>query len=143
MSDRLAVMRGGRARAAREPREVYERPATAFVADFIGSANLFELELEVGSVTGGLAECPTSGGVRVRVRPRRCIAGQSLSLLVRPERVAITANADDPDIGTRVRGRVTDTAYLGGVIGVTATVPGLGALECTTRPAPWRAAGGG
>src|SRR5438105_7248757 len=53
MSDRIAVMNGGRVEQLGRPREIYERPATAFVADFIGSLNA--LDVTVGEVGGGYA----------------------------------------------------------------------------------------
>src|SRR6185369_13052649 len=53
MSDRIAVMNRGRVEQIGGPREIYERPATAFVADFIGSLNA--LELTVDEVVGGYA----------------------------------------------------------------------------------------
>ena len=53
MSDRIAVMNGGRVEQIGSPREIYERPQTAFVADFIGSLNV--LELTVDELVGGYA----------------------------------------------------------------------------------------
>ncbi len=44
MSDRIAVMNGGRVEQAGSPREVYEEPTTVFVADFLGVSNLFTAE---------------------------------------------------------------------------------------------------
>ena len=61
MSDRIAVMNGGRVEQIGSPREIYEHPSTAFVADFIGSLNA--LDLTVDELVG---ECAVS-----RLRRRR------------------------------------------------------------------------
>src|SRR5213078_4190419 len=53
MSDRIAVMNGGRVEQIGSPREIYEHPQTAFVADFIGSLNA--LAVDVGELVGGFA----------------------------------------------------------------------------------------
>jgi spermidine/putrescine transport system ATP-binding protein len=58
MSDRIAVMNGGRVEQLGSPREVYERPTTEFVADFIGSLNVFDLD-----------------GARIAVRPEHVHVG--------------------------------------------------------------------
>ena len=47
MSDRIAVMNGGRVEQAGTPREVYEEPATLFVADFLGVSNLLSVRVMV------------------------------------------------------------------------------------------------
>jgi spermidine/putrescine transport system ATP-binding protein len=78
MSDRLAVMLNGRVEQLGTPRDVYERPETAFVADFIGVSNLMRgrwlgpgrvevsgIELEVTGDSGG------SGVARLAIRPER------------------------------------------------------------------------
>ena len=76
MSDRIAVMNGGRVEQIGSPREMYEHPQTAFVADFIGSLNA--LELTVDEVVGGFAVARVDGA-RARRRPgeRRDTSGRS------------------------------------------------------------------
>ena len=79
MSDRLAVMHGGRIRQLGTPREVYEEPGTAFVADFLGVSNLMAGTAEgTGTVTvdgvrlqAGAGDTRASGDVRVTIRPER------------------------------------------------------------------------
>ena len=78
MSDRLAVMADGRVEQLGSPREVYERPETTFVADFIGVSNLMRAqssgsaEVEVGEVRLAVAEPALKAGVvRVAIRPER------------------------------------------------------------------------
>ena len=70
MSDRIAVMNGGRVEQVDTARAVYDRPATGFVADFIGTSNLLTLRVDRragGAVTMDLGE----GHVDLRPRPRR------------------------------------------------------------------------
>ena len=84
MSDRLAVMDHGRVEQVGTPDEVYEEPRTAYVADFLGVANLLEAEctrpggrgtIELGAfrlgATGGDQEC--TGPVKVVIRPERVL----------------------------------------------------------------------
>src|ERR1043165_7093090 len=65
MSDRIAVMNGGRVEQVDDPRAIYERPATAFVADFIGSLNAFDVTVD--EVVGGYAVARIGESERVVV----------------------------------------------------------------------------
>jgi len=109
MSDRIAVMNGGRVEQLAGPREVYEHPATPFVADFIGSLNA--LDLRVDEVVGGYAlqrlgererlVVPVGAGVRT---------GDTLRIAVRPERVRFDEPAEG---GSCLNGTVAEVVYLG------------------------------
>ena len=82
MSDRLAVMRGGRIEQVGDPRDVYDEPVTAFVADFLGHANLAK-----GRVVGdGVLEL---GGVRLDTRTGGVPVGARCTVLIRPERLRL------------------------------------------------------
>ncbi|HUL96779.1 MAG TPA: sn-glycerol-3-phosphate ABC transporter ATP-binding protein UgpC [Usitatibacter sp.] len=92
LAERMLVMNQGRAEQIGTPDEVYTRPATTFVAGFIGSP---PMNLIPGCVeTDGLI-LATSDGARVRL-PRRfeALAGRELLLGVRPEHLEICAQAD-------------------------------------------------
>ena len=82
MSDRLGVMHGGRIRQLGSPREVYEEPATAFVADFLGVSNLM-----AGTAEGGGRV--TVDGVAVEAMQGDIGARGDVRLTIRPERVEI------------------------------------------------------
>ena len=103
LSDRVAVMSAGRVEQLGSPHEVYERPATRFVADFIGASSV----LEGRALDGETVEL--AGGVRLRVALREGPApGRAVRLLVRPERVelgGVGANA--------LVARVASVMYLG------------------------------
>ena len=89
MSDRIAVMDRGRVVQVGTPLEIYERPATRFVSDFIGDSNLIEATAE-RVVAGGRAELRTGDGVAIRVAAADGVTtGQRVTLAVRPERVRL------------------------------------------------------
>src|SRR5712691_7466507 len=88
MSDRIAVMNGGRVEQIGSPREIYERPQTAFVADFIGSLNA--LDFSVHELVGEYALMRLGERERLVVTAGSGLrAGDSLRVAVRPERVQI------------------------------------------------------
>jgi len=82
MSDRLAVMNNGRVEQLATPREVYDHPATSFVAGFIGKTNLLECECSPGrgAVAGGmpltLSSEPTETRFTVSLRPESIVVGE-------------------------------------------------------------------
>src|SRR5712691_7536642 len=110
MSDRIAVMNGGRVEQIGSPREVYDHPQTAFVADFIGSLNALELTVE--ELVGGYALMWLGEGERI-VAPVGSGArtGDSIRIAVRPERVQIDGALSDG--GSRLEGTIAEIVYLG------------------------------
>ena len=113
MSDRIAVMNHGRVEQIAGPREIYEHPATAFVADFIGSLNA--LDFTVDELVGGCAVMRVGEADRV-VLPvgGETNTGDSFRVAVRPERVQIGRPGDSgADGGTRLEGTVVQVVYLG------------------------------
>jgi len=110
MSDRIAVMNGGSVEQVGAPREIYEHPATAFVADFIGSLNA--LDFVVGEVVGGFAVMRLGERDRIvaPVGPDTKV-GDSFRVAVRPERVQIGGTTADG--GSSVEGTIGEIVYLG------------------------------
>ncbi|HXG16630.1 MAG TPA: ABC transporter ATP-binding protein [Calidithermus sp.] len=111
MSDRIAVMHRGRVVQVGSPREIYDRPATRFVSDFIGDSNLLDATVEAGG-DGPLA-LRTADGLRLRA-PRRpgVTAGQRVTLAVRPERVRLLA-AGEPAADNTVGGTIDSANFQG------------------------------
>ena len=110
MSDRIAVMSDGRVEQIGSPQEIYNSPASLFVAGFIGSANL--LPGEVVSSDGDETVVALSSGSTIRSRtsaPRH--HGQPVSVMLRPER--LTASADELPDGRSVEGTVADVVFQG------------------------------
>ncbi|MFJ2214051.1 ABC transporter ATP-binding protein [Streptomyces sp. NPDC101062] len=90
LSDRIAVMNGGRVEQLGTPTEVYRTPATRFVAEFIGAANILE---GTGAVDGTLH----LGGVGLDSGLATLPDGETVTLAVRPERVTVRAVEADSD----------------------------------------------
>ena len=110
MSDRIAVMRDGVILQMGVPMEIYERPATRFVADFIGESNVLE-----GRVTGVeegvlLVETPAGG---VRCRGRGFGVGDALCVAIRPEYLRVSR---EPVAGFSLPATVKDFIYMGALI---------------------------
>ncbi len=82
LADRVAVLEGGRLVQCDAPRALYDRPATRFVAEFLGGANL--LEGRVGP--DGAVECPAAG-CALRLPGAAPPAGAAVAVAVRPERI--------------------------------------------------------
>lgn len=87
MSDRIAVMSAGRVQQIGTPREIYETPVNRFVADFIGETNL--LDVDVQSVTGGIAQITLPGGHAFTCPAAAVIDPGKGHLSVRPERITL------------------------------------------------------
>ena len=99
MSDRLAVMNDGKFEQIGPPDEVYNEPESRFVADFLGTATIFDGD--VTAVDGGYATVDC-GDVAIRaVNAADFGPGSDVSVIVRPERVEFQADAASPDGGTR------------------------------------------
>ena len=113
MSDRIAVMNDGRVEHLGTPRDIYERPATKFVAGFIGTSNL--LSGTVGRVDDGRAVIVIGPGERIimPVDGTGVTPGQSVELSVRPEKIDLTTTAPAGGDRSVVRGVVTEVVYLG------------------------------
>ena len=78
MSDRIAVMSGGKIEQVASPDEIFDRPATAYVADFIGVSNFWETQAETGHVRlpdGQTVMTDLTGGVKVMTRPHNLRLG--------------------------------------------------------------------
>jgi ABC-type Fe3+/spermidine/putrescine transport system ATPase subunit len=127
LSDRVAVMNRGRIEQLGPPREIYEHPATAFVADFVGASSRLR-----GRATGP-DRVELDPGVSVRVAiGRALVAGQAVELAIRPERVAVAAGGRDaatsdnvgPAGANVVPGTVARLTYLGAQLEVTIEIAG-------------------
>src|SRR5207245_516922 len=112
LSDWVAVMNAGRVEQAGSPWDIYYRPRTAFLADFVGAVNLVParvMELTDGAVTVTFG--PHRAAVR-RPREAALSVGQDVRLCVRPESFTIAAAGPVPN-GITFSGSVTRRAFLG------------------------------
>ena len=110
MSDRVVVMTGGRADQVGTPDEIYNQPATRFVAEFIGALNLLPGRLH-NPATGEIA---TAAGAVALGRPIRQPAGAEVSLAIRPEMLRLLAPGEAE--GVTFAGRLIARDFLGAII---------------------------
>jgi ABC-type Fe3+/spermidine/putrescine transport system ATPase subunit len=114
MSDRIAVMSSGRVEQVGSPEQVYEEPATTYVADFLGVSNLMDAK----------AEGPTGDGrCRIRLGEFALSAGQGeedargdVKIVIRPERVELEPQGVTGE--NRVPGMVERVVYVGSIMQV-------------------------
>jgi spermidine/putrescine transport system ATP-binding protein len=113
MSDRLAVMRNGRIEQLGAPEDVYESPATEFVAGFLGASNLLDGELAGGN---GMVEVRLSGGELVQVPGSRVPADaeKTVRVGVRPEKISIGPDDGQAPAGSNhLTGLLRMSTYIG------------------------------
>jgi len=116
MASRIAVMSEGRLLQVGAPGEIYETPATRFVADFIGNVNLMDGTLAVDEpdhVQVACADCSHHVGHGITGTE-----GMPVTVALRPEKIrigreAISAPGDAPPQFNRVRGTIKDMSYFG------------------------------
>ena len=109
MSDRIAVINRGRIEQAASPRDLYEEPANAFVADFLGVSNL--MDATANGPSGDVTQVRLANGFSVEVRRGDISRRGGVKVVIRPERVLLEpAGATGPN---RIPGMVTNVVYLG------------------------------
>jgi putative spermidine/putrescine transport system ATP-binding protein len=111
LADRLAVMRGGRIEQLGRPEEVYDRPRTGFVADFIGVSNL--VPCRVVSAVDGVLEWE---GRSLRAPCEGVADDTAVTLAVRPEKLSVRADATAGDGANRLDGVVDVVTFLGATV---------------------------
>jgi len=110
MSDGVAVMRDGRVEQVGPPAELYERPVSPFVADFVGESNF--IGGTVVAAVDGRARVRTDGGFEFWGTPIAAVAaGQRVTAAIRPEKL-LTDEAATADLN-RGRGVVGEVVYVG------------------------------
>ncbi len=112
MSDRIAVMRGGRFEQLGTPEEIYDAPMTRYVAQFIGRSTI--LSAKVRRVDGAVAVAENAGGTfAVDASRAALVAGQQIDLCVRTERMRASRT---PVTGFNLPAAVRETRYAGGSV---------------------------
>ncbi len=118
MANRIGVMDAGRLEQVATPRDLYEAPATRWVAEFVGDINLFD-----GEVTSHehhrLTIATRDGGAIVVAEPRQPVTKTAVTVAIRPEKVKLSRRGPVSDAANsqainRLEGVVTDVGYLGG-----------------------------
>jgi iron(III) transport system ATP-binding protein len=133
ISDRIAVLRGGRAVQVETGEDLFERPRSRFVAEFIGKTNLVDgIATEPGVVT--------RGGLRLQVAPTGLTVGNPVVLSIRPHEIELVADHPTGTLGAPggnfLRGRVERASYLGDAVDCEIQVEGSDViLRVATPPA--------
>jgi spermidine/putrescine transport system ATP-binding protein len=117
MADQVAVMNGGRVEQLGAPADLYENPRTTFVANFLGTSNLIEAEVDTRSGDDIVLK---AAGDKLVLPSARCSApaqaGGKVLVGVRPEKISIT-HADEagsiPEGRNRITGKISNTSFIG------------------------------
>ncbi len=111
MADRIAIMDKGEVMQVATPAEVYEAPASRFVAGFVGNVNMFEGR--VAARADGAASIEAGGGLVIRAdNAGEAPAGAEVAFAIRPEKIRVSP-ARPADAVNAVEGEIYDIAYLG------------------------------
>jgi spermidine/putrescine transport system ATP-binding protein len=114
MSDRIAVMEEGRIVQLGAPEEIYERPSSMYVADFVGEANMLQGTVSASQENGAIVAL--SSGHKVGCRPTPASAGTGVTLIVRPEKIEMARRDEPPDRDALgVSGVLADAVFLGSI----------------------------
>jgi len=111
MASRVAVMSEGRFLQVGPPHEIYETPATRFVADFIGNVNLMDGTLDVDEADHcviGSADCRHYVGHGITGSP-----GMAVTVALRPEKIHLSRHAPADGEFNHVRGTIKEMSYFG------------------------------
>ncbi|HWI56775.1 MAG TPA: ABC transporter ATP-binding protein, partial [Bacillota bacterium] len=113
MSDRIAVMNAGRIEQMDSAEDLYERPRTRFVAQFLGSCNLLPGKLIRADGTEATVETPI-GPLQIGWAgpPKHCVPGSPMTLAIRPEKIRLAKPGSDR-AANQVEACVEDLIYSG------------------------------
>jgi spermidine/putrescine transport system ATP-binding protein len=125
MSDRIAVMHEGRVDQVGTPREIYEGPATLFVADFLGVANVMEVEVLTRDGSG----CRLRVGERELRAECDFVGTGAASAVVRPERLRVLSH--DQTGENHIPGMIDRTIYVGSNLQVMVRLANGGLLQAS------------
>lgn len=117
MSDRIAVINRGRIEQIGTPMEIYEKPRTKFVAEFIGEMNFIPAEVCEGCVVSDIGEIKVS----------KLNGSKKIVLGIRPEKIKVGAVGDNV-----FRGKIEEVIYLGGFVKLNVNVNGV-CIKCITN----------
>jgi spermidine/putrescine transport system ATP-binding protein len=121
MSDRIAVMFGGRIAQIATPKEIYQRPVNRQVADFLGGMNF--IRAEIVEENGASIVVDTQGFGRVTTARPSQLCGRAATLGIRPERLRVLW--DDATAKHEVAGTVVDRHYFGEITHLVVDIPGM------------------
>jgi len=112
MSDRVAVMQSGKVLQLGSPRDIYDRPAERFVADFIGDTNFLKASLTAVNGAEATLTLPSGNSVTSMMPDdvaAKAVQGSSVTVVVRPEHATLVA----PDAKNELSGTLSNIVYFG------------------------------
>jgi putrescine transport system ATP-binding protein len=118
VASRIGVMDAGRLEQVATPRELYEAPASRWIAEFVGEVNLFDGQVEPQD-GNRLAVVTRDAGTIFAAQPRHPVTKATVCLAIRPEKIKLSRRGPASDevnaqAINRLEGVVTDVSYLGG-----------------------------
>ncbi|MFE9644375.1 ABC transporter ATP-binding protein [Streptomyces sp. NPDC006365] len=114
LSDRIAVMSGGHMLQVGTPQEIYETPATAEVAAFVGRCNFLKATVTEATRHGAVLELAANDQAVSVTTTQRLGAGDTVTVAIRPERLSVLAAPDQAAPGANViSSEVLTSSYLG------------------------------
>ena len=118
MASRIGVMDAGRLEQVAPPRDLYEAPATRWVAGFVGDINLFEGDIIMQERHRLMVTTRDSDAITVTA-PRQSVTKATVTVAIRPEKIRLSrrgpaTDTDQAQSINRLEGVVTDVGYLGG-----------------------------
>jgi putative spermidine/putrescine transport system ATP-binding protein len=129
MSDRIAIFNNGRIEQIGSPIELYERPSSRFVADFVGESNLLPATVLDSPDLARLEDCPGITGQVSVLSDKGYETGKQITLLIRPDRIRVlhtevAHRSALSDFENEMAGVVRERAYLGTEFRMTVEVHG-------------------
>ncbi|MFX0543476.1 ABC transporter ATP-binding protein [Roseovarius sp. S4756] len=128
MSDRICIMGKGRIVQVGSPQELYDRPRSRYVADFVGKANI--VAARISGRQGGMAQAVLGNGTTVILRDLPADTRQTSEIAVRPEALSIAARgAPLPEETAAIPARLTHRTFLGDRTEYLLMAEGIGPLQ--------------
>ncbi|ABD89480.1 ABC transporter ATP-binding protein [Rhodopseudomonas palustris] len=122
VADRIGVMSAGRLEQVAAPRQLYEAPASRWVAEFVGDVNI--LDGRIAAQDAHRLTVATADAVTLSVAPPRqpVATDRAVSVAIRPEKIKLSRRGPSPDAAgalNRLDGVVSEVSYLGGLTSYT------------------------
>jgi len=125
MSDRICLMNHGRIEQIGTPQDLYFRPRSVFVAEFLGESNILDAQV---TVPGSAVRLTGPGGLQIRARTEYGIgAGETVKVIVRPERLRLLEPHETAD--NVASGHLKEMVFVGGVSRYFVSLPGGAVLS--------------
>jgi putative spermidine/putrescine transport system ATP-binding protein len=127
MSDEIAILRDGKLVQSGAPGDLYDRPRSRFVADFLGKSNFIQGRVERVDAGGFVHSC---GGHRFGQIGDGATIGESVLIAIRPEKIHLSTETPAA-FANRVEGRLAEWSYFGAELHLRVKVEGIGEITAT------------